>query len=206
MHTSRSQDRPASFQPVVPPALTLLLLAVLVATTHGRNALWTDLVLLWEDAARKSPAKARTHEQLGRVCAQSGRTEQAVRAYGTALALDPGFAEAHYNLGHLFLDRGEQDRAMAAYEAAVRLNYGYGFAHYILGSMYLDRGRTDDAVRELRAAVAVAPRSGLAYHKLGTIAAQQGRHDEARLLFDRARAPGPDPAGARRDRDAPGGR
>jgi Flp pilus assembly protein TadD len=55
-------------------------------------------VALWEDTARKSPGKARVHNNLGYAYERAGRLREAREAYLRALAIDPGHALARGNL------------------------------------------------------------------------------------------------------------
>jgi len=75
-----------------------LLVAVLGGITVSRNAVYRSEVDLWEDTARKSPGKARSHNNLGYAYERAGRLPEAREAYLRALAVDPGHALARGNL------------------------------------------------------------------------------------------------------------
>lgn len=47
---------------------------------------------------------------------------QAIRAFQTALELNPAAPSVNYNLGLIFVDREEDDLAIAAFKRAVRVN------------------------------------------------------------------------------------
>jgi len=57
---------------------------------------------------------------LGTAHQGAGRTDEALEAYGAALALDPGFAAAHQNVAVLFRDNGDLEEAARAYRRALR--------------------------------------------------------------------------------------
>jgi len=74
------------------------LLLALASLTLLRNHVYVDEVALWEDTARKSPHKARAHNNLGHAYKLAGRSEEARREFALALRLDPGHIKARYNL------------------------------------------------------------------------------------------------------------
>ncbi|MBI3580890.1 MAG: hypothetical protein HY098_02230 [Nitrospinae bacterium] len=78
-----------------------LLLFLLFAFTVHRNAAYATEIALWEDAAAKSPAKARPHNNLGHAYHLAGRFADAEREYRAALACDPGFYKSRRNLSRL---------------------------------------------------------------------------------------------------------
>jgi len=76
----------------------IALLLALTSLTLLRNQVYVDEVALWEDTARKSPHKARAHNNLGHAYKLAGRNEEARREFTLALRLDPGHIKARYNL------------------------------------------------------------------------------------------------------------
>jgi protein O-mannosyl-transferase len=85
---------------LVAPALVVLCATIGFATVM-RNADYSSEVALWQDAAAKSPDKARVFNNLGYSLQQSGRFEDARVAYQRALALDPAHDKARFNLSSL---------------------------------------------------------------------------------------------------------
>ena len=63
-----------------------------------RNQVYGSQSALWEDAAAKSPAKPRVHNNLGWAYQQEGRLAEARRAYERALELDADYWRARINL------------------------------------------------------------------------------------------------------------
>lgn len=78
-----------------------LLACVLAAATLARNEVYRSEIALWEDTARKSPHKARVHNNLGYAYRLAGRNADAERAYTQALSLQPGYVKAANNLAAL---------------------------------------------------------------------------------------------------------
>jgi hypothetical protein len=79
---------------------TVLLLA-LISLTILRNQVYTSEVSLWEDTARKSPDKARVHNNLGNAYLLANKNDDARREFTLALKLDPLLYQARYNLLHV---------------------------------------------------------------------------------------------------------
>lgn len=101
--------------------LALCLIAALTAAAVSRNAAWHSLLAMWEDCARKSPAKSRTHNNLGNCYVLLERYFPAIAEYQKAVALAPGNLEAQYNLATALDTVGLVSQAMRPYEVFCRL-------------------------------------------------------------------------------------
>jgi tetratricopeptide (TPR) repeat protein len=71
--------------------------------TVQRNALYQDPVLLWSDTVRKSPQKARPHNNLGHSYALQGDWKHAIEEFRVALTLKPDYILAQENLRDAYL-------------------------------------------------------------------------------------------------------
>src|SRR5208283_1582118 len=92
--------------------MLLLAIVVLSAATYMRNELWADTIRLWEDTAKKSPAIAAVHNNLGNSYLKVNMPEKAIEQYLTAIQLRPGYAEAHNNLGNSYLKVNMPEKAI----------------------------------------------------------------------------------------------
>jgi len=88
---------------LVLPSLAALCL-LLAAFTVLRNLDYRSEVALWEDTARKSPRKARVHNNLGDAYGRAGDKERARASFVKALELDPDYPLARNNLRALDAD------------------------------------------------------------------------------------------------------
>lgn len=77
---------------------TAVLLLLLSSLTIQRNSIYANEITLWEDTVRKSPNKARAHNNLGYAYLLERRYAEAKREFNTALTLNPTFYKARYNL------------------------------------------------------------------------------------------------------------
>ena len=78
------------------------ILGLSIATVQ-RNVLYRDSVLLWSDAAEKSPQKARPHNNLGHSHAEQGNWDQAIDEFRIAARLDQNDVLAQDNLRDAYL-------------------------------------------------------------------------------------------------------
>jgi protein O-mannosyl-transferase len=83
--------------------LATSLIAVLCIFTYQRNLLYQDRQLLWSDAVKKSPNKARPHNNLGYAYALRNDWDRAIEEFRTAARLDPDFLLARDNLRDAYL-------------------------------------------------------------------------------------------------------
>jgi tetratricopeptide (TPR) repeat protein len=85
--------------------IAALLIIVLGTFTYQRNLLYQDRLFLWTDAVRKSPNKARPHNNLGYAYALHGDWDRAIEEFRTAARLDPDFIRAQQNLRDAYFHR-----------------------------------------------------------------------------------------------------
>jgi hypothetical protein len=76
----------------------VVILATCSTLTVLRNRDYFTEILLWEDTVKKSPYKARVHNNLGYAYLMSHRNIEAKREFLIALKMDPGLYKARYNL------------------------------------------------------------------------------------------------------------
>lgn len=91
--------------------LPWVVLPLLVAATLSRNALYADPAELWSDAARKSPAKARPHVNLGHALYEAGELDRAIHELRRALAIDRDNPRAQANLLAAWNRKAEIERS-----------------------------------------------------------------------------------------------
>jgi len=106
----------------VTAAVVVLLLSMMIPATAFRNRLWNDDLLLWQDAAIKSPGKARVHYNLGVAWARRGDIALAESSFERAVKLDPSDDFSHAALGYCAEVRQDWPAAMARYRHAFLLN------------------------------------------------------------------------------------
>lgn len=159
---------------------------LLGSSTFMRNRVWGSEISLWEDAAAKSPAKARPHGSLGHAYQRSGRFEEAIASYREAVRLAPGDHVARNNLGTLYLMRKMPEAALEQFREALRTRPDSISVNYNLGLAYSDLGRLGDAEAAYRKVIGMDGKNDGAFNNLGILLARQGRTEEAKLAFKAA--------------------
>ena len=182
--------------------LFAVVVAVLSLSTVLRNTVWASETALWEDAARKSPALVRPHQNLGLYYGIDGRLEDARRELVTALALAPGNAELHNNLGVVYRKMKLYDLAIGEYATVLRISPDDVMARYNLGNVFLAQGRVAEARREYELVAQVIPDYDEIHNNLGIAYQKSGRTDDAIREFTRALQLNPNNVNARRNREA----
>lgn len=108
--------------------LAPLAFAALVLMCSGRtllrNALWSDPVALWQEAAALSPGHWLPASVLGETLHREGRHEEAVAAFSRSVALRPDGEAATIDLAVCLTELGRRDDAERAVDAYERLRPG----------------------------------------------------------------------------------
>ncbi len=109
------------------------ILIFFIILSCGRNAVWSDEVSLWNDAAKKSPQKARPLNNMAYVHIQRGEYEKARDELAEAIRREPGFAQAYFNFGTLFSKTGNGPKAVEFYKKSFELDKGFKGAPVNIG-------------------------------------------------------------------------
>ena len=120
--------------------------------------------------------------------AAAGKTDAAIDAYRTVLAIDPNLGAAANNLAWLYASEkpGELAEAQRMAARAVEASPDVAAFRDTLGWILFLRKQFDEALRELQAADKLAPDQANYIYHLGMVHFAMGRGDEARRLLERA--------------------
>lgn len=88
------------------------IISTLLLATYKRNSIWGNEMVLCQDTVKKSPGKARPHNNLGYAYMKVGRLEEALEEFKTAVRIEPNFAEAQNNIGYLYMKMGQLQEAL----------------------------------------------------------------------------------------------
>ena len=135
-------------------ALVALALSVVAAV---RNTVWRDPLTLWQDAARKSPNKARPHNNLGVHYYKLGLLAEGLRELQASLRIDPDNLEARHNVANIYLQLGRHDEAESEYRSLLRLNPDNEKVHNNLGHLLHLKRDYGNALIEFQRALAINP-------------------------------------------------
>jgi tetratricopeptide (TPR) repeat protein len=98
-------------------------------------------------------------EVRGRALASLGKSQDALSAFDTAIALEPSYALAHARRGQMLRELQRKDEAVEAFERAIRLNPYKGWPVEELTTTYRELNQAEKALPML---ALVAPRNPLA--------------------------------------------
>ena len=160
---------------------------VLAVLTYRRNLLWANDVAVWEDAARKSPGKARVHFQLAHTYYTDGRCLDAVAQYAeTARLQKPDYALL-VDWGLACDCAGEPETAIAKLRQAAAL-HASAHVYSQIGMVYAKQSRWQEALDALARAQQLDPKLPYTYYYRGGVFAKTGNFAAAVSNYQRALA------------------
>jgi tetratricopeptide (TPR) repeat protein len=154
--------------------------------TYEINGVWRDDLTLWADCAKKSPNKARPHNNLGVALWQRGKNEEAMKHYSKALHINPNYIDAHNNLGIILRRQVRLEEAAKHFSAVLRIDPDYREAHNNLGNTFAGLGRFDNAINHYKEALHIDPHDAIAHYNLGNALGNQNKFKEARTHYEAA--------------------
>ena len=158
---ARIGERSPRGQSVVFCVLIIVLFPLFCGLTHARNRVWLNEVSLWEDAAEKSPNKARVHKNYGKglLTVAYGSSEKAKREFEAAIRLDPDWAVSYHDLGVCYWQEEDYQRAVTLGLEAIQRKPKYKDALYLLGTSYKKLHQWDKAREYLERLIGMSPGS-----------------------------------------------
>lgn len=144
-----------------------------------------------EHAYRKAialnPAYAEAWTDLGQLLARTGRTQEALQAFDSALSemsnREPWVARFNKGLTLYYASRREE--GLAEMRACLRGQPAYCEGHRLLGGLLLSDGKVKEAIDEFRSYVRYCDRIPDAHFQLGSAHMKAGDVDAARAEFQR---------------------
>jgi Flp pilus assembly protein TadD len=180
--------------------VVLALMLVMISfgvTTYARNGVWSDHIEMWEDTVKKSPRKARPHNNLGNAYSMEGFNENEMEHFKKAIALDPFYADPHFNLASIYYERGMHEKAAKHFKYTVYAKPEFEEAHLNLALALAATGERKKAERHLKIAASLRPYPE-AHFNLGVLYMKEGNREKARKEFGKALALNPGYVDARR--------
>jgi len=145
-----------------------------------------DAVAILSRAAELSPEDAEAHNNLGVALYETGRVEDAIRAYRAALKIRPKYASPYGNLGNALARAGRIAEAVPCYRRALELNPRFAEAHTGLGSVLFRLDRIAEAQRCHEMAIQIMPELAIGHANLGDTLREQGQLSAALGCYQRA--------------------
>jgi arylsulfatase A-like enzyme/Flp pilus assembly protein TadD len=147
---------------------------------------------LLAQALKEDPLNPSLYYQLGGELEKTGRQDEALKLYRTALAKGIENGRLHSRIADLSLRKGNKAEAITEYEKAAQFNPSDLESQSNLGTAYLEEGKVADAERVFKWVLTADPDYPAANNGLGLVAIQKKNADEARKYFEKAAELDPD--------------
>jgi len=177
-------------------AILCAVLVIFSVWTYQRNKVWTDKVTLWRDCVKKSPNKARPHNNLGEALANLEKTDEAMSHYLKALQIKPDYPDALNNIGIAVGKKGKADEAIEYYFKALKINPDFPDALNNLGVALKRKGEANEAIKHFLRALKLKPDYASAHNNLGVALSEKGETQKAINHYLKALQIKPDDADA----------
>jgi len=105
------------------------------------------------EAGRLDPKNPFPLQGLGELYAATGKPEQALQSYESALKIAPRFIEANLGRGDVFLAMGKYEKALEEYSAVFKVNPDFAPAHAKIGMVHQSNGKLEDARQSYQKAI-----------------------------------------------------
>ncbi len=164
-------------------AVGLLVLVLLAGRTVLRNAVWSNPVLLWAEAAERAPDHWLPSLVLAESLHNAGRHDEAIRALRHALQSGHAVPAIHEHLGLCLLETRRFAEARRAFSVLRALAPHSAAAPNGLAMADLLEGQVEAARHRFRAAIDVEPRSIEARRGLVMIEERSGQRSDQALRW-----------------------
>ncbi|RMF92401.1 MAG: tetratricopeptide repeat protein, partial [Candidatus Schekmanbacteria bacterium] len=144
-----------------------------------RNFIWLDSLSLWQDAAKKSPLKARPLINLGTALLENYELDKAAQCFKKVIQIKSDSVEAYLNLGLINILKRDYGNAYRLFKKAESINPKDANVHMNLGNFFRDTGDFQKAVAEYKKAIALDDTLNDAYGNLGIVYSRIGKMREA---------------------------
>jgi tetratricopeptide (TPR) repeat protein len=174
---------------IVIVAIIMAVLPLLTSLTYARNEVWASSLSLWEDSVKRSPNKARPHNNYGRALYLLGMTmtEAAKQEFEIAKRLSPDYPLPYHNLAMAYFMEGNYQKAITLDLEALEKKPDYKEALYQIARSYGKLNQWENARIYLERLIGSAPVSIYlpAYLDLLEAYLQIGYKDKASELAER---------------------
>jgi len=163
----------------VVPACTAVWILALIAATVARNEVWRSEIIIWEDAAAKSPRKFRPLMNLGVVYVEQGKPKEGMACFRKALQIEPALICAYENLATMENASGNHAEALLLSQMGLsyaprsyKLNFNRAVAYDKLGE-------TEKSIEWFKKTIELNPTHKQSHLALGMIYAERKQYKDA---------------------------
>ena len=133
-------------------------------------------------------AGASGHVCMGTIDSGTGKYEEAIDQFQSAVQLEPSNEDGYIGLGGSYEHLGKTAEAENTYERLVHSRPNYWRGYNLLGAFYLRQAQYDDASRMFKKVVELTPESFRGYANSGATLLYQAKYAEAIPLLEQSLA------------------
>ena len=133
----------------------------------------------YREAIKSGCTRFSIFSNLGIICKNSGRSDEAIYLYKKAIESNPNHPDAYSNLGNLFIDLGNLDEALASTLRSLELKPNHPNALTNLGRIQQLLNNLDEALSSTIKSLELEPDNPTAHMNLGSIYKDLGNLDQA---------------------------
>ncbi|MCK4275023.1 MAG: tetratricopeptide repeat protein, partial [Phycisphaerae bacterium] len=167
-------------------AIVAAIAAALGAATYDRNKDYRTEEAIWTNIVRQRPNNFRAQNNYGLIQFGKGNIDTAIKAYKTALNLNPGYGLSHHNLGKTYLMLRRYDDAMQHLREAIDLSIDNAQVFNDLGFGYFRTGKIDQAIEACRKALSIDPNLDESHYTLALALSRKESFREAIVHYRQA--------------------
>ncbi len=165
-------------------SIVLLFFSIITVT---RNRVWSDDLLLWRDAAEKSPQSARAYCNLGIGYKNKGFYDRAIEAFNRSLELKFQYPYAVYmNRGVVYAEKGFYARAIDDFNRALELYPNNCGLYLNRGRAYAMKGLFAESIADFTRTVELEPGNARAFFYRGRVYDEKGLYGKSMDDLNRA--------------------
>ena len=175
-------------------AVSILATAVIAfsVVTVRQIGYWESTETLWNRAISASPNNWEAHRQLGMLCMQQQRFDEAIGQFQSVIEVNPNLPEVLSSMGWIHQQRAQLDEAQRFFQRSLTLAPGHEFSIRNLVLVLKQQRKTADALPYLLAYTQRQPGDANMLNQLGLIYARSGDFERARIQFAQAKLVAPD--------------
>lgn len=153
----------------------------------SKDPIWVEkAVKQCRQAAYLNSHLAPVQITLGLIHSGTGRYDEAIDNFKSALDIDPKNAAAYRGLGGAYESKEMLEEAELTYQKAIEMKPGYWAGYNILGVFYYRHSRYDEAIDQFLQVTKLTPDNYRGYSNLGGMYYFLERWSDARKMFERS--------------------
>ncbi|MBV2352631.1 tetratricopeptide repeat protein [Synechococcus sp. HK05] len=123
---------------------------------------------------------------MGVICKETRRPEEAVYYYRLAISVDPEYSDAYANLGSIYHEQGKTNEAIKYTRRAIEINPENAVAQGNMGAYLKKANKLDEALTATQKSISINPGYGPAHLNLGLILMEANQPDKAKAAVEEA--------------------